>query len=70
MGEFLNTAVGSYIKVFLAVFLTLVMNQMSNGLSILSLDWSMILNGAVLALLPVIINALNPSDNRYGKKDA
>lgn len=68
MTNFLNTAVGSYLKAFLAVFLTLVLTQMASGLSILNLDWGMVLNGALVSFLPVIINALNPRDKRYGKK--
>jgi len=66
MGNFLNSAFGSYIKAFLAVFLTLVLTQMASGLSLLNLDWGMVLNGALVSFLPVIINALNPKDNRYG----
>ena len=67
MGNFLNSAFGSYIKSFLAVLLTLVLTQMSSGLSVLNLDWGMVLNGAVVSVLPVLINILNPKDTRYGK---
>ena len=67
MGNFLNSAFGSYIKSFLAVLLTLVLTQMSSGLSVLNLDWGMVLNGAVVSFLPVLINILNPKDTRYGK---
>ena len=66
MNDFLNTAVGSYLKAFLAIFLTLVLTQMASGLSILNLDWGIVLNGALVSFLPVIINALNPKDKRYG----
>ena len=67
MGNFFNTAFGSYIKAFLAVFLTLVLTQMASGLSVLNLDWGMVLNGALVSFLPVVINLLNPKDTRYGK---
>ena len=66
MGNFFNSAFGSYVKAFLAVFLTLVLTQMASGLSILSLDWGMVLNGALVSFLPVVINFLNPRDTRYG----
>ena len=66
MGNFFNSAVGSYVKAFLAVFLTLVLTQMSSGLSVLNLDWGMVLNGALVSFLPVVINFLNPRDTRYG----
>ena len=69
MGNFLNSAVGSYAKAFLAVFLTLVLTQMSSGLSVLNLDWGMVLNGAIVSILPVFINILNPKDTRYGKNN-
>lgn len=64
MGNFLNTALGSYFKVFAAAILLTVMH---NG-GITGLNWTDVLNGAIVATIPVIINALNPADRRYGKK--
>ena len=69
MGNLFNSAAGSYLKAFLSVFLTLVLTQMVSGLSILALDWGMVLNGAIVSFLPLLINALNPKDNRYGVKE-
>jgi len=69
MQNFLNTAVGSYLKTFLSVVLTLVLTQLSSGLSIFELDWGVIGNGALVSFLPVVINALNPKDKRYGKRN-
>lgn len=66
MGNFLNTAVGSYLKAFLAVFLTLVLTQLTSGHSVLELDWGVVLNGALVSFLPMLINILNPHDTRYG----
>lgn len=68
MGNLLNTAFGSYVKTFLSVVLTLVLTQLASGLSVLELDWGVIGNGALVSFLPVVINALNPKDKRYGKK--
>lgn len=67
MSDFLNTAAGSYVKVFLVVLLTLVLNQLSTGTTIFQLDWSSLANGAIVSFIPVIINSLNPKDTRYGK---
>lgn len=66
MGNLFNSAFGTYLKSFLAIFLTLVLTQVSSGQSVLSLDWGVVLNGALVSILPVIINALNPKDTRYG----
>lgn len=66
MGNFLNTAVGSYVKAFIAIVLTLVLVQLQNGVSFLALDWTVLGNGALMAFLPVVINLLNPKDERYG----
>lgn len=68
MGNFFNTAIGSYVKTFLSVILTLVLTQLASGLSVLELDWGVVLNGGLVSFLPVIINALNPKDKRYGRK--
>tara|TARA_R110000868_G_scaffold134411_1_gene346429 strand:+ start:131 stop:340 length:210 start_codon:yes stop_codon:yes gene_type:complete len=69
MQNLLNSAFGSYVKTFLSVLLTLVLTQLASGLSVLELDWAIIGNGALVSFLPVIINALNPKDSRYGKTE-
>lgn len=68
MQNFLNTAVGSYVKTLLSVILTLVLIELQKGNSVTSIDWTTIANGALISLLPVLINALNPADKRYGRK--
>lgn len=67
MNSFLS-ALGTYAKALLTVVLTLILTQMANGSTILNLDWAIIGNGAVVSIIPVIINALNPNDQRYGLK--
>lgn len=66
MTTFLNTAVGSYLKAFLAIFFTLVLTQLASGHSALDLDWGVVLNGALVSFLPMVINFFNPKDTRYG----
>jgi hypothetical protein len=68
MQNFLNTALGSYLKVFLSVVLTLVLTQLASGLNVFQLDWGIIANGALVSFLPVVINALNPKYKNYGRK--
>lgn len=68
MQNFFTTAVGSYVKTFLSVLLTLVLTQLASGLSVLQLDWGTIANGALVSFLPVVINALNPKYKHYGRK--
>ena len=62
--KFLNTAAGSWLKVFATAVLTLIV---ANG-SVQGLDYWHVLDAALISTLPVIINALNPSDLRYGTK--
>lgn len=67
MGNFFNSAAGTYVKSFLAVVLTLVLTQLATpGASIFKLDWGIVFNGALVSFLPVLINLLNPRDTRYG----
>jgi hypothetical protein len=60
----LNTWYGSYIKVFLTVVLTMVL---THG-SIFGINWKEFANAAVMSFIPILINALNPNDPRYGSK--
>jgi|JI7StandDraft_1071085.scaffolds.fasta_scaffold147559_2 hypothetical protein len=67
--HFLNSAFGSYLKVFITVILT---NYLAMGVSIFELDLNSIkilVSSAVASVIPIVINALNPNDPRYGKKD-
>ena len=69
MKEFLNSPAGSWVKVFLSAILGFILNNLSKGGSILDVDWQALLSAGVAAVLPVIINWLNPADTRYGKVD-
>ena len=67
MKNFLNTPVGSWIKVFLSAILGFILTNLLNGVDLFSMEWKSILSGALASVLPVLINWLNPSDPRYGK---
>lgn len=65
--HFLNTAFGSYLKVFVTVILT---TYLAMGKDIFDLDADsikMLISAGFTSGLPVLINALNPNDPRYGK---
>jgi hypothetical protein len=62
MQKFLNTAAGSYLKVFITIVIGMVI---THG-SIWGINWKDFANTAVISFLPIIINALNPKDPRYG----
>lgn len=64
--HFLNTAFGSYLKVFVTVLLTQYL-AMGKGIFQLDVDSIKILvSGAIASTIPVLINALNKNDPRYG----
>lgn len=69
MQKFLNTALGSWVKVFISAVLGQYFIMLNSGIDIFKWDITtvkaLILAGAV-AVLPIVINALNPSDTRYG----
>lgn len=69
-GKWLSTPVGSWAKVFLAAFIgQLLYAFVHDGISIFDVNIEMLekaLTSAVVAILPVVINALNPADTRYG----
>jgi len=59
---------GSYLKVFLSAMITF---YIAEGVDLFSFDWAMakkMLSVGFGSMLPVIYNALNPHDKRYGKK--
>ena len=68
MKEFLNSAFGSWIKVFVAAILGLVLTNLLNGIDLFEMNWKSLVSGAVSSVLPIIINWLNSSDPRYGRK--
>lgn len=61
--KFLNTMWGSWLKVALTGVLTMIIAK-GNIYEIAMQD---IISAAVIAILPIIINYLNPHDTRYGK---
>ena len=61
--KFLNTIYGSWLKVAVVAILTM---AISKG-DIYSITLKDCLNSAVISILPIIINYLNPHDKRYGK---
>ena len=69
--KWLSTPLGSWAKVFLAAFLgQLLYAFLHEGVGIFDLNMDMLekaVTAALVAVLPVIINALNPQDTRYGK---
>ena len=68
INKFFNTMLGSYLKVFLSAMITF---YIAEGVDLFSFDLVMakkMLSVGVGSLLPVIYNALNPHDKRYGKK--
>ena len=68
MKNFLNSIVGSWLKVFLVAVLVewQVLGADLWALNIVTLKH--LANAGWIALLPIIINYLNPADPRYGKK--
>lgn len=67
MNKFLSTPLGSFVKVFLLGVLLQASNEMQQGKTIYQMDYMMLLNAGVGALIIVLINFLNPTDTRYGK---
>lgn len=68
--KFLNTALGSYLKVFVSAVITLYLAELSQGHDLFSFDIPMakkLVSAGVVAVLPIILNAVNPNDPRYGK---
>lgn len=68
VNKFFNTMIGSYIKVFLSAMITF---YIAEGSDLFSFDIVMakkMLSVGFGSILPVLYNALNPHDKRYGKK--
>lgn len=63
MMKFLNSIWGSWLKVALTGILTMIIAK-GNIYEIAMQD---IISAAVIAILPIIVNYLNPHDTRYGK---
>lgn len=56
----------SWLRVFLAAFITATLADIVDG-GLNSVDWETVLIAGLVAVGPVIINWLNPSDPRYGR---
>ena len=66
-----NSPVASWVKVAGAFVLGAVLVFLSNGNEVTDIDLSDVnvwVSGAIAAVLPAVINYLNPSDTRYGRK--
>ena len=61
--KFLNTIYGGWVKIFLTAILTMII---SKG-DLFAVTLKEVVSAGVLAILPLIINYLNPNDKRYGK---
>lgn len=64
MNAQVKAVLASWVKVFLAAVLTAWLAGLTSGGAI---DWRALLIAGAVAVLPVIINWLNPNDNRYGR---
>ena len=60
---FLNTIYGSWLKRVMTAILTMII---SKG-NIYEVTLEECISAAVISILPIIINFLNPHDTRYGK---
>jgi hypothetical protein len=71
MNKFFSTALGSYVKVFLTAVIAVYMAELSTGHDMFTFDFTMakkLISAGVVSVLPVIHNAMNPNDTRYGNK--
>lgn len=67
----LNSIYASWFKVFVSAILGAYLVELQDGQNLF--DWSFdmvesLLTVGVVSLLPIIINWLNPADDRYGKR--
>jgi len=62
--KFLNSIYGSWLKLVLTAILTMVI---SKG-NIYEVSLEECISAAVISILPIIVNFLNPHDPRYGNK--
>ena len=67
----LNTIYASWIKVLISAILGAYLIELQNGVNLFSWNLEMVeslLTVGVVSMIPIIINWLNPSDTRYGKR--
>jgi ABC-type maltose transport system permease subunit len=64
MGEFLKGPIGSWLRVWLATALTVLLADLAtDGVAV---DWKGYAIAGAVAILPLIIAYLNPQDTRFG----
>jgi len=61
--KFLNSIYGSWLKVAVTAILTMII---AKG-NIYEVTLQEVISAAVVSILPIIVNWLNPHDTRYGK---
>ena len=66
--KFLNTIWGSWLKVFAVAVLVKFSDLGGNIFALDAESLKHLANAGIIALIPVIINFLNPQDTRYGPK--
>ena len=59
----------SWVKVFLATVFTLFLIDGADVFAVTQLDLKMWLAAAFAAVIPLVINYINPKDTRYGNKE-
>ena len=62
--KFLNSIYGSWLKVALTAILTMIITKGN----IYEITIAECVSAAVISILPIVINYLNPNDPRYGSK--
>ncbi len=62
--KFLNSIYGSWLKMVLTAILTMIITKGN----IYEVTLEECISAAVISILPIIINWLNPHDPRYGNK--
>ena len=60
--KFLNSIYGSWLKVALTAILTMIITKGN----IYEVTLEEVISAGVVAMLPIIVNWLNPHDTRYG----
>jgi hypothetical protein len=68
MQKFLNTMLGSWLKMFVAIILYEFWQMGADLFSLNAESLKALLQAGLVGLIPVIINWLNPKDERYGWK--
>ena len=67
----LNTIYASWLKVFASAVLGAYLIELQNGRQLFNWTFDMVeslLTVGVVSMIPIIINWLNPADERYGKR--